>query len=341
MWRLMGQAPVLKELDRSFGEGLQAHAYLLTGPPQVGKGTLAVAMAQAVNCLSSDGSPCGECVQCQRIASGLHADVLVIGVNPDGAGESQRREIGIDDVREAQRQANLKPYEGSSRVFVFDGAERMSEEASNALLKILEEPPPQVMIVLVASHEDALLPTIRSRCRRLELRPMPWTELAKELAEAHDIAQGEAELLARLSGGRPGWVLSAIGDPSIMEERNQEVGRAARLTGATLEEKFGYASELASSHYRSRETASGVLNLWLRWWRDLLLVKEGAEDFVHNLDRIEALKETASGLTTIQVVSAIKAIVATLDALDANANARLALEVLMMSLPGEGTRDHE
>ncbi len=338
---MMGQGPVLKELDRSFGEGLQAHAYLLVGPPQVGKGTLAVAMAQAVNCLSPDGAPCGECSQCRRVAAGQHADVLVIGVNPDRTGGSQRREIGIDDVREAQRQAGLKPYEGSSRVYVFDGAEHMSEEASNALLKILEEPPPQVMIVLLASHEDALLPTIRSRCRRLELRPMPWTDLATELAEAHSIDRGEAELLARLSGGRPGWALSAIGDPSIMEERNQEVDRAAGLTTTTMEEKFGYASELASSHYKSHDTTSWVLDLWLRWWRDLLLVKEGAEDFVHNLDRIEALKDSAAGLTTVQVVGAIKAIMTTFDALDANANARLALEVLMMRLPSQGTRVHE
>ena len=338
MWQLLGHGPVLRQLEKSFGEGRQAHSYLIVGPAQVGKRTLAITMAQAVNCLSQENAPCGQCTQCQRIAAHQHADVLVIGVRTDAEGGSSRTEIGIGDVRELQHQASLKPYEGTCRVFIFDGAERMSEEASNALLKTLEEPPPQVMMILVASDDEFLLPTIRSRCRRLELRPLSVAELARELVGTRSVTEREAERLARLSLGRPGRALDALDDPSAMEERRQEVERIAHLHEATLEERFAYASELASSFSKDRESGRDVLYLWLRWWRDLLLFKEGTEAYIHNVDWEDELRHRSSTYTTGDVVNFIKAILTTLEALDQNANWRLALENLMLSFPGRGVR---
>ena len=135
MWQVRGYDTLLRQIETSVREGRYAHAYLLVGPPQVGKHTLAVNMAQAVNCLSSNHIPCGECTQCLHIARGHHADVRIIEVQREEEDGPSRKEIGIGDVREVQHQASLKPYEGKHRVFVFDGAEHMSEEAANALLK--------------------------------------------------------------------------------------------------------------------------------------------------------------------------------------------------------------
>ena len=338
MWQVRGHEPLLRQIDKSLREGRYAHAYLLVGPAQVGKRTLAINMAQALNCLSPEDAPCGECIQCRHIASGQHADVLVIGVQREGEEGSSRREIGIGDVREVQHQASLKPYEGSCRVFIFDGAEYMSEEAANALLKTLEEPPPQVLIILLTSREEALLPTIRSRCRRLELKPLPLADIAKELINTHSISREEAEKLARLSMGRLGSALSALNNPSIMEKRKEELERIAQISEASLEDRFSYSSDLATLFSRNMDGAREVLYLWLRWWRDLLLIKEGSEEFIYNIDWADTLRLRASELTTAQVVGFIKAILSTLEALEHNANARLALEVLMLSLPGEKTR---
>ena len=329
---------MIKQIDQPLREGRHAHAYLLVGPPQVGKGTLALNIAQAVNCLFPTDAPCGECSQCLRIASGLHADVRNISVRRDEDGPS-RKEIGIDDVRELHRQASLKPYEGSQRVFIFDGAEDLSEEASNALLKTLEEPPPQVLIALVATTEEALLPTIRSRCQRLEMKPLPLEQVAMELAGSHGMASEKADLLSRLSMGRLGWALSAMSDPSILEKRAEGLEHISRMAGASLQERFDYASNLASLHSRNREAAGEVLQLWLRWWRDLLLIKEGAEHFVTNVDLISTLRPAAARLGTPEVVEFIRAILSTLEALEHNANSRLALEVLMLGLPSGGTHD--
>ena len=338
MWQVRGHEPLLRQIDKSLREGRYAHAYLLVGPAQVGKRTLAINMAQALNCLSPEDAPCGECIQCRHIASGQHADVLVIGVQREGEEGSSRREIGIGDVREVQHQASLKPYEGSCRVFIFDGAEYMSEEAANALLKTLEEPPPQVLIILLTSREEALLPTIRSRCRRLELEPLPLADIAKELINTHSISREEAEKLARLSMGRLGSALSALNNPSIMEKRKEEMERIAQISQASLEDRFSYSSDLATLFSRNMDGAREVLYLWLRWWRDLLLIKEGSEEFIYNIDWADTLRLRASELTTAQVVGFIKAILSILEALEHNANARLALEVLMLSLPGEKTR---
>ena len=122
-WRTFGHDKAVNVLQRSLTEGRLSHAYMLTGPPNVGKMTLALDLARAVNCLGDD-RPCGECDQCGRIERGVHADVSVIGPG-DGDSSSQRVLVGIDQVREAQRQASLKPFEGRSRVFVFSNAEQM------------------------------------------------------------------------------------------------------------------------------------------------------------------------------------------------------------------------
>ena len=335
MWQVRGHDTVLWQFQRAISEGRLAHAYLLVGPPQVGKRALALNVAQAVNCLQSPGDPCGICQQCRRIALLQHADVLVIGLN-DGRGDGpSRREVGIDEVREVQRQASLRPFEGAYRVFIFDGAEHLSEEASNALLKTLEEPPPQVLILLSTSTEEALLPTIRSRCRRVELRPLPISAVAEELIGSHSVDPETASQLARLSMGRLGWALTALSDPSMMERREAALDRAAELSRATITDRFEYAAQLATMIGREREEGIHVLHLLLSWWRDILVIRQGAEEFVYNGHRAQALRTEAAQLSDGQVMGFIRATMDALRALDSNANPRLTLEVLMLDLPTE------
>ena len=333
MWHIIGQENATHILDASISTGRLSHAYLFVGPPHVGKTTLALDLARAVNCVSAENTPpCQGCIQCRRIASGHHADVRLIGLRRQEEG-SRRRELGIGEIRSVTNQSHLKPYEGASRVFIFEDAETMSEEAANALLKTLEEPPPQTLLILLTSQEDRLLPTIKSRCSRIELKPMPEVPLARYLEEERGIDADEARLLARLSKGCLGWALTALEDPLVLERRTTELDRLIGLLGATIEQRFHAASDVANLYYRDRDEALETLDIWLSWWRDLLVLREAGPEWVYNRDYSEQLEEWKSAYTPGQIAGFIAAMAKTVEALNSNVNARLGLEALMLSLP--------
>ncbi len=338
MWQVIGQSHAITQLEASFALGRLSHAYLLVGPPHVGKGTLALDLARAVNCTSKeDTSPCHQCTQCRRITSRLHADVRVIGLNQDDDKASRRREISIEEVRSVSSQAHLKPYEGACRVYIFEDAETMSEEAANALLKTLEEPPPDTLLILLTSQEDRLLPTIKSRCTRIELKPMAQHEITRYLEENRSVERNDAELLAQLCRGSLGWALLTLEDPLVLERRKSELDRLISLLGADVERRFHAASDIASLYYRDRGEALEVLDIWLSWWRDLMLMREGVEDWVLNRDYAKDLKEWNQAYTSRQITDFIGAIAKTVQALDHNVNPRLSLEALMLAVPAAGT----
>ncbi len=334
MWQVYGQDHIFRKLEASLKQGRAAHAYLLVGPPHVGKMTLALNLAQGVNCLRGPGEPCGDCGQCTRISRGHHADLRVVGLGHSEEGEPARTVIGIGDVREVLRQVNLKPYEGACTVIIFDRAELMSEDAANALLKTLEEPPPQVLILLLTADAEGILPTVRSRCRPLVLLPVPKDRMVETLVKEHHTSPEEAERLARLARGCPGWAITALAEgEEVLERREEQLERLKETCESGLSARFNYAGELATLFSKDRDSVKQQLFLWLRWWRDLLLIKEGGEEYVLNIDRQSDLRLQAAQLTSVQIVRFVKRLLETLEALDRNARARLALEMLMLDLP--------
>ena len=335
MWTVYGQDHLLKRLEPSLRQRRQSHAYLLSGPAHVGKMTLAVNLAQAMNCLEGPGIPCGSCTQCTRIAQGIHADVRTVAPGQGEDARSARTMIGISDVKEVLHRVSLNPYEGSTSVVIFDGAESMSEDAANALLKTLEEPPPQVMFLLLTANEGALLPTITSRCQTLSLLTLSKDQMVDRLATSHQATPEQAEQLFRLSRGCLGWAINALEDTQVLEQRQADLERLQETLDAGLVTRFTYANEVASLFGSDRDAAKELLALWLRWWRDLLLIKEGVEEFLHNADHADSLRGQASGLTTPEIVQFINRLMQTLSSLDSNVNPRLAMEVLMLNLPIE------
>ena len=336
MWSVIGQDHLLRQLDAGLRAGRIGHAYLLTGPPHVGKMTLALDLAAAVNCHiagSSGVGPCGSCAACARIRRGVYADLSIVSVGGDPRVPTR---ISIDQVREAESFLSVTPVEGGWKVVIFDGAETLSagqSESANALLKTLEEPPAYVLILLLTTNEDAILPTIRSRCRVLALRPMAGATLADYLEERHGAAPDTARRLARLSRGCPGWAIDAISDSTVLEERNAELDRIAAASIAPLDERFAYANGLAGSFSSNRDAVRQTLYLWQRWWRDVLLVKIGATEYVHHSDRQDELATQADAAASVNIVAFLGRIQETLAALDSNANPRLALESMMLAVP--------
>jgi len=330
VWQTIGQDRAVAALQRGLAQGRQAHAYLLVGPPQVGKGTLALELAQALNCEGPE-PPCQECSSCHRIAAGIHADVQVVSVEATDGGV--HKDISIDQIRELGRVVSLRPFEGRCRVIIIDPADAMNEAAQNAFLKTLEEPPPDVVFVLVTSRPQALRDTICSRCQRLDLSPLPVPQLEEALRQRWSVAPRQAQLLARLSRGRLGWAIVAHQDEEMMRVRHEALMDIRALPDRTIQERFAYASEVAGRFSRDRTTVLAVLDLWRGWWRDVLLVSSGCQDAITNLDLGDILKAEASRYDADQVVAFLRSLAATKRRLEENVNPRMALEVLMLDLP--------
>jgi DNA polymerase-3 subunit delta' len=321
MWQVVGHEWAVELLEHSRANGRVAHAYLLIGLPQIGKTTLALNFAQALHCLGED-KPCGQCRSCLKIAHGNHPDVRVI--------EAVNGTIKIDQIRSMQREVALSPHEGRWKVYIIRQMERATIEAANCLLKTLEEPPDQVILMLTASDIDQLLPTIISRCQVLNLRPPSALLVQKVLEGRWGVDPERARLLARLSGGRLGWAVRASEDEAILRKRERRLDEMMELMGQGRVERLRYAQQLSRSPDGLRE----VLDLWLIWWRDLLLIKGSSSTEITNIDREVTMRSQALGYSLTQVWDFIEALRTAVWQLEHNANIRLTLEVLMLSLPG-------
>jgi len=251
----------------------------------------------------------------------------------------EKREISIEQIRALQHEAALKPYEAAWKVFVIRDAEAMSEEAANCLLKTLEEPPPQVVLVLTATSPEALLPTIVSRCQVVSLHPLPLAQVEQALKVRFGCDQEQAHLLAHLSGGRIGWAIQAAQDRSILEQREQLLAQLIALPGASRPDRLAFAAELAQRYTKDvteRQEVQAVLDTWSIWWRDMILVKANCPELVTNVDRMETLQEEARHYPLAQARAFLEALAQAGQQLRQNVNPRLALEVLALTVPRGG-----
>ncbi|MCU0492923.1 MAG: DNA polymerase III subunit delta' [Chloroflexaceae bacterium] len=339
MWNIIGHEWAVDYLRQSIATGRDAHAYLISGPAAVGKALLALRLAQTLNCERGGDAPCLECRACKRIERGNHPDVRIAGMASQGAGlkaeeAARQKELKIGTVREWQRDISLKPYEGRRRVFILHDAERLNEESSNAMLKTLEEPPPYATLVLVANSAD-LLPTIVSRCQLIRLRPLPRRHVAEALQTRFGMEEADADLLAAWSGGRIGWALRMVETPDELQTQQEKLAGLLALHGQPGPSGFRWAEERAKEYRNGeQETVFGWLELWQSWWRDVLLTAANCPQSITHVDRRDELTQAARRYPVAEVFAFVRRIGDTNRQLRENVNPQLALENLLLHMPG-------
>ena len=325
--RVYGHAWAQDLLRRAIHNKATRHAYLFAGPEHIGKTTLARAFAQALTCERPEAETglgaCGRCRSCRLAAEGVHPDHRFFA--PAG------KQLLIDQIREVVREASLSPVESRYKVFIITEFERANVNAANALLKTLEEPSATTRIILVSHQPSGLLDTIISRCQLLRLRPLPESEVARALQERAGLAEMEARRLARLSNGRIGRAFALAQDPESQQNYHQRIQEMQALLDYSPAQRIAYAQTLEKN--KQLET---ILQEWLIWWRDVLMVQNRSQTLIVNQDRLDELTELAAAIPPSQIRRFLNAIMTTAQYLRKNVNRQLAMEALLLKAPKRG-----
>jgi DNA polymerase III subunit delta' len=256
---ILGHEKELNILKNAISGGKVAHSFLFSGPAGVGKKLTALAFAGALNCRDFQGDACGSCGDCRMTEAGNHPNLQIICPTDKDGEVTPEGLIRIDRIREIQNALRFKA--DGKKVVIVDGADRMQPAAANAFLKTLEEPPEGSVIILVSAHATELLPTILSRCQKLNFRPLPEGVIAEYLSRQRGLNRDSAETIARQSCGSISMALGSLDDAG---ERKELLERFIRIAPGDIDGALRLAEDLSK-----RDDLEGVLESIKVWYRDL------------------------------------------------------------------------
>jgi len=328
-WNIVGHEHSINILRRALSSQRVRHAYLFTGPEHIGKTLLAQRFTQTLLCTGgldpkvAPLNPCNTCLSCRKVMHGNHPDVHYIARSPD------KQFILIEQVRALQSDSARKTLEGRRNIFIIQGLHEMNVQAANCLLKTLEEPEPDVVLLLTTTDPGLLLPTILSRVQQVPMHLLTTEQIKAALEQRWQVEQEEASLIAALAAGRMGWAVQAVEDEDMLAERQAQLETLAKLPAAGKVQRFEVAQRLSAEGDKVR----GILELWLLWLRDMLLAANNSLDLIVNVDMQGLIQNQAARVGAADSRRMVHAILHTMEALEQNVNARVALEVLMLDMP--------
>ena len=314
---IQGHAQSIGLLKRYLEDSRLSGGYLFTGPEGIGKKLIALTLAKAVNCSEGKPDSCDICVSCGKIDRSDHPDVHLTANGDD--------EIKIESIRQLQKDLSFRPYEGKTKVFIIDNAHKLTADAANCLLKVLEEPPKQSLIILISDKPVLLFRTIVSRCKTVKFSSMPRKSLEEVLSVSHGLDAGMSHFLAYFSEGRLGSALR-LKDAGIVQKKNECIDKFI-LSDAGLLER---------SSKQERQELKQKLGIIATWFRDMYLLKIGMpHQELINLDRKDELLRSMPKFTFGEIDDIMQSVTDAVLYLDQNINSKLVMQSLLLAVGGK------
>lgn len=322
---VIGHGAIRRELRTLAGSGEPPHALMLVGQEGSGRRLIATEFAALLNCEAPfESRPCGACRACRLIEGGNHPDVVLLAPGDalckPRAGESSHephpdsRDIRICQVRGLIETVARYPFEGPFRVVIVEPADRFAHAAAHTILKTLEEPPPHTVFILITAAPEAILETIRSRCRRIDVGLVSRAEIEQGLVN-RGFDPAIAVRAATESRGRPGRAVQFAERPSLMDDRGRLLARCAEIAASRPSGRLAYGADLAERWRRDRHLVHAELETWEEFWE-------------------RRLRDAADNATKANdAIAALRAIAGARDDLEANVQPRLALDLMLLRFP--------
>jgi len=323
---IIGQKEVLTSLGNSIEAERVGHAYIFNGAKGIGKKTVAKIFSQMLLCDQNvSGKSCGECPSCRMFVTGTNPDFCVIGQNSDA-------NISVEEIRKLQSQIIVKPMYSKKKIYLIMDADRMTVQAQNCLLKVLEEPPEYAAIILTTSNYNSLLETIRSRTLKFRFKKNTYGEVYELLEERFGEKLSGINFITAYADGIIGIALELAGSEEFAQLREKTTEVLLRLIKSRLEDVF----DIYDFFDANKNNIDTILDIMLLLYRDMLVMKKaGNEILLINSDKKDIILSNALGFSAPKLAKDMEIIEQTRRNIKQNANYQLSIEVMLMKLQEE------
>lgn len=321
--KIIGQEHIIEYFRNAISMDKVSHAYILNGPDKSGKMLLAEAFAAALQCEKQQEEPCMECRSCKQAVGRNHPDIIYVT-------HEKPNTLSVEDIRtQLNEDIVLKPYSSSYKIYIVDEAEKMNVQAQNALLKTIEEPPAYAVILLLTTNADGFLPTILSRCVRLDLKPVNDEKIRSFLMKEKGVPDYQADICVAFAQGNVGKAILLAGSENFSEMKKSAVQLMKRLRDIDLYE----LSQAVKQITEYKLEINDYFDLMMIWYRDVLLYKATAD--VNRLifqDEVYSIKKEASHSSYEGIEQILESLKKAKARIRANVNFELVIELLLLTI---------
>jgi len=321
--KILGHETIIEYFKNAIRMDKVSHAYILNGEEKSGKMMLAEAFAMTLQCEKNGNTPCNECHSCKQAVNRNQPDIIYVT-------HEKPNTLGVEDIR---KQINddivLKPYSSKFKIYIVDEAEKMNIQAQNALLKTIEEPPSYAVLILLTTNADSFLPTILSRCVRLDMKAVPDEKIRRFLMEEKQVPSYQADVCVAFAQGNVGKAIALASSENFNEMKNSAIQLLKRINDIDLYEMTQAVKQITEYKLEIND----YFDLMMVWYRDVLLYKATADaNRLIFQEEIYSIKKEASHSSYEGIENILKALEKAKIRLKANVNFELLIELLLLTI---------